>query len=182
MRGFIKITSVFLFLGRGRKRGAKAPRFLFNGNDIIIYRLAAGQQADLRLGAGRREDLLRPLGLLLCNVLSIEDRDKLCLLVSLRVGQPVQHGFQVPVRAKELVLLQGQIVPLLDGKAAKVGVPRRVGNLTGPDPAKAVGHGGSIVLLAGVRFGAQHSGDALGDSLGGQDYHLTSPVFPQPIL
>ena len=92
--------------------------------------------------------------------------------MSLRVGQPVQHGFQVPVRAKELVLLQGQIVPLLDGKAAKVGVPRRVGNLTGPDPAKAVGHGGSIVLLAGVRFGAQHSGDALGDSLGGQDHHL----------
>ena len=93
-------------------------------------------------------------------------------MVGLRLGQPLQHGGQVLVGAEELVLRQGQVVPLADGEAIEVGVPGGVGDLAGAHVGKALHHGGGVVRLVGVGVGGQHGGDALGHRLGGQDDHL----------
>ena len=104
-------------------------RLLLRRDHIVVHGLAAGEEADLRVGAGGGKDGLGLLPLLLGDILAIEDRDELRALVGVRPGQPVQQGIQVLVGAEELVLLQGQIVPLVDGKAVEVGVPGGIGDL-----------------------------------------------------
>ena len=69
------------------------------------------------------------MGLLLGDVLSIEDVDKLRLLLGLGLRQAFQELIQFSVSTEKLVLRQGQIIPPLDGEAAEIGVTGGVGNL-----------------------------------------------------
>ena len=92
---------------------------LFGGNHIVVHRLAAREKSDLGAGAGGGENLFCLLGLLLGDILPVKDGDEFGALMGLRLGQPLQDRGQVPVGAKELVFLQSQIVPLVDGEAVK---------------------------------------------------------------
>ena len=92
---------------------------LFGGDHVIIHRLSAGQQVDLGGGTRLREDIRGLLGLLLRHILAIEDGDEAGILVLRGLGQPGEQGVQVLIRTEQLVLLQGQIVPLFDGKPPK---------------------------------------------------------------
>ena len=86
------------------------PRALLRRDHVVIHGLAAGQEADLRVGAGGGEDGLGLLGLFLGDVLAIEDGDELRALVGVRPGQAVQQGVQVLVGAEELVLDRKSVV------------------------------------------------------------------------
>ena len=83
------------------------------------------------LGQHVGKELQGLLGLLLSDVLAVEDVDELGVLLGLGLRQTAQQLLQLPVGAEELVLRQGQIVAPLDGKAVEVGVPGGVGDLGG---------------------------------------------------
>ena len=104
---------------------------LFRRDHIVVDGLTAGEQVDLGVGTGRLEDGRRTLGILLGHIRAIEDADKFRVLLGLRLGQTLQQGVQIPVGAEELMLCQGQIVALLDGKAVKIRIPGGIGDLAG---------------------------------------------------
>ena len=79
----------------------------------------AGEQGDLGVGTALGKELEGLLGLLLADVLAVEDVDEFGALLGLGLRQAAEQLLQLPVSAEELVLRQGQIVAPLDGKASK---------------------------------------------------------------
>ena len=105
----------------------------FRGDEVVVDGLPSGEKGDLGTGAGGGEDLQSALGLLLGDVLAVVDGDELGVLLGLGLGQALEQSGEIPIGAEELVFGQGQVVPLLDIEAVKVGVPGGVGDLGGVD-------------------------------------------------
>ena len=78
---------------KGESFWARAFRLCFlrllRRNHKVVNRLAAGQEGDFSAGAGGGENFLGFLGLLLRDILAIEDGNKLGVLVGVRPGQTV---------------------------------------------------------------------------------------------
>ena len=107
--------------------GGKAPPgvsfcILFNGHNVIVHRLPTGQHADLCVGTGVGKDGLCFPGVLLRHILAVEDRHKLGVSGLGVLRQLCQQRFNAAVGAEELSVLQGQIVPLVDGEAVTGGL------------------------------------------------------------
>ena len=79
---------------------------------------------------------------------------------------------QVLLRAEELVVHQQQVVAGVDGRAVKLGVPGRVGDLHGAHLAHGLLHGGGVLRLFPVGVDGDHGGNALGHRLGLEDDDL----------
>ena len=62
---------------------------LFGGDHIVIDRLTAGKQGDLGVGTALGKELEGLLGLLLTDILAVEDVDKLGALLGLGLRQTV---------------------------------------------------------------------------------------------
>ena len=93
--------------------------FSFNGNNIVVDRLTAGEEGELCLGAVFGEDLLGLLGLLLGDILAEEDGDELGMAAGSFLGQFVQKRGDVLVGIEELAAQKTQIVALVDGEAVE---------------------------------------------------------------
>ena len=146
----------------GRRTGAIFCIF-FNGHNVIVHRLPTGQHTDLCVGTGIGKDGLSLPGVLLRHILAVEDGHKLripCLGV---LRQLRKQGLDAPVGAEELPVLQGQVVPLVDGKAVKVGIPGGIGHLGGGHSLCSLGHGvGNSLGIVPLQVSVHHGGDALG--------------------
>ena len=73
--------------------------FLFGRDEVVIHRLTAAEEVDLRIGAGGLEDLQRLGGVFFGHVLAVENADELGVLLGLGVGQTVQQSGQILVGA-----------------------------------------------------------------------------------
>ena len=93
---------------------------LLDGDGVVVHRLTAAEEGDLRLRAGLGEQGLRRLGLLLRYALAVEQGDEGRLPLRRQRRQSGQQGGDVPLRAEELAVQQGQIVALVDGEAVEV--------------------------------------------------------------
>ena len=91
----------------------------FRGDEIIVHRLSAGEEGDLGIGAGGGENIQCALCLFLRDVLAIVNGNELGVLLGVGLGQTLQEGGEVLIGAEELVLAQGQVIPLLDVKPSK---------------------------------------------------------------
>ena len=102
----------------------KMHNISFNRDNIVIYRLSAGQQGHLSLRAGVYKSLLRVLGVGLADAVTIEHGDKLRALFGGQGRQLIQQPVQLPLRAEQLPVCQSQIVAGIDGEAVEVGSGR----------------------------------------------------------
>ena len=110
------------------------------------------------------------MGGVLSDVLTIIEGDEGGVLPFL--CQLFQQSVQLGVGAEQLALLQGQIVALMDLKAVEVGVPGGIGNLRGGDGGQRFSHGLRNRCDLCLRVHAHHGGDALRNSLAGDDHHV----------
>ena len=72
-----------------QKRAKPFSARSFRGDHIVVHRLPAGQQGDLGVGALLLEDGQSLVGLLLADILAVEDADELGVLLAVRLGQPL---------------------------------------------------------------------------------------------
>ena len=110
------------------------------------------------------------MGGVLSDVLTIIEGDEGGVLPFLR--QLFQQSVQLGVGAEQLAFLQGQIVALMDLKAVEIRVPGGVGDLRGGDGGQRFSHGLRNRCDLRLRVYVHHGGDALGNSLAGDDHHV----------
>ena len=101
---------------------------LFDGDDVVVHRLAAGKGGDLGVGADRLKHLGGAGGIILGDTLAGVDGDELGVLIGGYVSQPIQQHVQAAAGAQELAVAQGRLVALRDADAAEVGGAGGVGD------------------------------------------------------
>lgn len=99
------------------------PFHSFNGDDIVINRLAARENGDLGIRTVGAEHISCLLSILFSDILAKIQRDKFRAPAHSLRRQFRQQSFNGGIRTKKFPLLQGQIVPLLDVEAVELRIP-----------------------------------------------------------
>ena len=135
---------------QNRPESFKTFRGLFHGNDIIIDRLASGEDHNFRIRAGGLEELPGLLSVFLLDVFTGVQGDKGGVPAGSVCRQLLQKDVEGPVGAEELSLFQGQVISLLDVEAVKIGIPGGVGNLSRSDTGEASVIASAILWASGA--------------------------------
>ena len=91
---------------------------LFYAYHIVIDRLAAVHDADLRLGEAARDGAGRVLGVLLAHILAVVDRDELGGELVKGPAQLLEERLDVGIAAQQRPVEQSQILARVDAVTA----------------------------------------------------------------